>query len=203
MQPITYPARPFNGGRLGLVLKPRVHLWSAKLNGWRTLVHAPTGTMWNRKGEELSIADEFTVALELLSQSDLVWVDCEALERRHNIGRGTLLILDIVVPELTAAQRHHKAIEQAVLQEWPMLTIGTKPEPNRVYLVQQKALGEASPTGKSALQQDWQLMQSLNAMWKAEFYEGLVAKREDSTYPIQLRNPDAHCPAWVKHRWAF
>ena len=203
MNPITYPARPTNGGRLGLAPKQRAHLWSAKLNGWRTLVHAPTGTMWNRKGEELSIAEEFNEALELLSQSRLEWVDCEALERRHNIGRGTLVILDVVIPDLKANERHWRVIEESMLREWPQLCIGTKPEPNRVYWLHQVALGETSPSGKAYVEREWAVMQSLNQMWKADFYEGFVAKREDSTYPIQLRNPDSHCPYWVKHRWEW
>ena len=60
MEPITYPARPLSGGRFGLVPKQPVYLWSDKLNGWRAPVHVPTGTMFNRQGEELSIAGEFT-----------------------------------------------------------------------------------------------------------------------------------------------
>ena len=67
MKLISYPARPLAGGRLGLVPKPNVHLWSAKLNGWRAPVHTPTGTMWNRHGQQLTIADEFTDALNALS----------------------------------------------------------------------------------------------------------------------------------------
>ena len=59
----------------------------------------------------------------------------------------------------------------------------------------------ASPSGKAALSVMWAEMQRLNQEWRAEFYEGLVAKREDSPYPIQLRDPDSHCPYWVKHRW--
>ncbi len=60
MEPITYPARPLSGGRFGLVPKQPVYLWSDKLNGWRAPVHVPTGTMFNRQGEELSIAGEFS-----------------------------------------------------------------------------------------------------------------------------------------------
>src|SRR5713226_5221799 len=97
MKPITYPARPLNGGRFGLVTKKAVHLWSMKVNGWRALIHTPTGTMFNRQGEELTIAGEFAEALEDLSRSSIEWLDCEALERRHNIGRGSLIILDAVV----------------------------------------------------------------------------------------------------------
>ncbi|HVM51285.1 MAG TPA: hypothetical protein VMU04_24860 [Candidatus Acidoferrum sp.] len=201
MNPITYPARPLPGGRFGLLAKPRVHLWSAKLNGWRTLVHVPTGTMWNRHGEELTISSEFTDALENLSRSRFTWLDCEALERRHTIGRGSLIVLDQVVPGLAAHVRYHELLVDATRLGWPVLRHGQKPEANGVYLLHQAALSEASPSGKAALSVMWAEMQRLNQEWRAEFYEGLVAKREDSPYPIQLRDPDSHCPYWVKHRW--
>ena len=186
MDLLTYPARPLSGGRLGLVPKPRVHLWSAKLNGWRAVVHTPTGTMWNRHGQELTITDEFPDALEDLSRSTVTWLDCEALGRRHNLGRGSLILLDHIVPDLPATDRYHLLLEEAQRLGWPLLRIGDKPEPNRVYLLQQIALSETAPTGKLTLQQDWAEMQRLNQQWGAEFYEGLVAKRSDSPYPIQL-----------------
>jgi len=50
MQFPSYPARPLNGGRFGLLAQRPVHLWSPKLNGWRALVHTPTGTLFNRQG---------------------------------------------------------------------------------------------------------------------------------------------------------
>ncbi len=203
MDLITYPARPLNGGRLGLVPAYRVHLWSPKLNGWRAVVHTPTGTMWNRHGQELSIADEFTDALEALSHSTLTWLDCEALERRHNLGRGTLIVLDAILAAKPADQRVWELIKEADRCGWPLLRIGEKPEPNRVYLLQQTALSETSPTGKLQLHHEWGWMQTLNHEWGAEFYEGFVAKRTDSNYPLQLRDPDSHCPWWVKHRWAY
>jgi hypothetical protein len=153
MDLITYPARPLSGGRLGLVPKPRVHLWSPKLNGWRAVIHSPAGIMWNRRGQELSIADEFTDALESLSRSAITWLDCEALERRHQIGRGSLIVLDAIVPNLPAHDRYRLLLEEAQRRAWPRLRIGDKPEPNRVYLLQQTALGETSHTSKLALQQ--------------------------------------------------
>jgi hypothetical protein len=98
---ITYPARPIQGGRLELA-PPKRGVWyvEPKLNGWRALVHTPTRTMWNRHGVLLTIADCFRPALAALALADrgLVWADCEALERRHNLGRGTFVVLD-VVPE--------------------------------------------------------------------------------------------------------
>jgi hypothetical protein len=49
----------------------------------------------------------------------------------------------------------------------------------------------------------WKDLPQLNVRFGCEFYEGLVAKRADSVYPIQLRSPDTETTGWVKHRWAF
>src|ERR1051326_3324371 len=144
MRPITFPARPLNGGRFGLVTKKPVHLWSMKVNGWRALIHTPTGTMFNRQGEELTIAGEFAEALEDLSRSSIEWLDCEALERRHNIGRGTLIILDAVGPVLNAGQRYTTLIEEAERLKWPSLGIGQRPEEHQAYLLKQTAMSDAS-----------------------------------------------------------
>ena len=203
MKPITFPARPLNGGRFGLVSKKPVHLWSMKVNGWRALIHTPTGTMFNRQGEELTIDGEFAEALEDLSRSSIEWLDCEALERRHNIGRGTLIILDAVVPVLNAGQRYTTLIEEAERLKWPSLGIGQRPEEHQAYLLKQTAMSDASHTGKLVLTDWWGWMQRVNRDWGADFYEGFVAKRGDSVYPIQLRSPDSECPFWTKHRWAW
>jgi hypothetical protein len=199
----TYPARPLSGGRLGLMPKPRVHLWSAKLNGWRAPVHTPTGTLWNRQGEELTIAGEFHDALEALSCCRLPWLDCEALERRHHIGQGSLLLIDVMVPEVPANERYRQLLEESVRLGWPLLRLGERPEANRVYLVHQTALSETARNAKLQLDHEWRVMQTMNQQWGAEFYEGFIAKRADSAYPFQLRNPEAHCPWWVKHRWSW
>lgn len=210
MSPITYPARPLNGGKFGLVAKKPVHLWSTKLNGWRALVHTPTGTMFNRHGEQLSIADEFAQALEQLRLSSIEWLDCEALERRHNIGRGSLIILDAILPHLTALERFQRLSQERdrLMDEsryclWDWLGLGQRPEENRVYLCQQVAWSDASPSGKTLLTKWWGWMQAQNKEWGADFYEGPIAKRADSLYPIQLRSPEAECPFWIKHRWVW
>ena len=104
VRPCTYPARPINGGSLELALpKPGHWYYEPKYNGWRALVHAPTGTMFNRHGQPLSIAGLFSCALKRLRtvrlQSGGVpveWFDCEALCRRHRLGHATLLVFDYV-----------------------------------------------------------------------------------------------------------
>ena len=67
--------------------------------------------MWNRHGTLLTIADCFRPALAALAKlasRGLVWADCEALERRHNLGRGTLVVLDLV-PESGDAELRAEA----------------------------------------------------------------------------------------------
>jgi hypothetical protein len=41
----------------------------------------------------------------------------------------------------------------------------------------------------------------MNRVLACEFYEGFVAKRTDSPYPLQLRSPSEEFPRWVKHRF--
>ncbi len=101
--PITFPARPIQGGKLDRAPK-KTGLWFAepKFNGWRALVHCPTGAMWNRHGGRLSIAREFASPLrELrrLAEAGLVWADCEAMGRRHKVGCGTLIVLDWITED--------------------------------------------------------------------------------------------------------
>ena len=56
--------------------------------------------MFNRHGKLLSISHEFKPALDMLrtilDAAAFKRADCEALERRHNVGRGTLIVLDVV-----------------------------------------------------------------------------------------------------------
>jgi hypothetical protein len=198
---ITYPARPLNGGRFGLVPKKPTYLWSPKFNGWRAVVHTLTGAMFNRHGEELTITNEVHDAVENIRRSSIEWLDCEALERRHDIGRGSLIVLDAIVPRLTAAERYQQLIREADRLQWPILAIGERPEPDNAYLCNQVAMSDAFHTGKLVLKDWWGWMQRVNRDWNVDFYEGLVAKRVDSVYPIQLRSPEAECSSWIKHRW--
>ncbi len=97
---ISYPARPLQGGKLDRAPK-KTGLWYAqpKYNGWRALVHCPSGAMWNRHGGRLSIAHEFDAVLrelQKLAEAGLIWADCEAMERRHNVGRRSLIVLDLI-----------------------------------------------------------------------------------------------------------
>jgi ATP-dependent DNA ligase len=201
-KPPTFPARPINGGPLDKALpKDGEWLYEPKYNGWRALVHIATGAMFNRKGEPLSIAKEFQPALDQLRVTldcqAFKWADCEALERRHKIGQGTLIILD-VLPE--PEYRGYALTDRRAWLNLASLPIyypdpDHKPAPNTICRT-------SSVTDEDA-PRAWRELQQINSRWGCEFFEGLVAKRADSPYPFQLRSPDIEFHLWMKHRWAF
>jgi len=195
--PPTYPARPVNGGHLAHA--ERKHgdwIYEPKYNGWRALIHVRTGTMFNRQGKPLSIEAEFTLALCELQKSPFEWLDCECLERRHNIGRGTLIVLD--TPQAGSFKERRGWLEQFFKPELgPELM---QCQNQKVYLPPQIEEADAPAA--------WQILQKRNEQMGCtktanHFYEGLVAKRADSHYPIQLRSPDTEFPFWMKHRWDY
>ena len=49
----------------------------------------------------------------------------------------------------------------------------------------------------------WKRLKAANKAYGCELFEGLVAKRRDSRYPIQLRRADDEFAGWMKHRWSF
>jgi hypothetical protein len=195
MKPPTFPARPIDGGLL-TGAPSKIGEWRAepKYNGWRALVHIPTGAMFNRQLEALSIQNEFATALAQLraifSNSLVRWADCEALERRHGVALGTLILLDLVIPRALYWQR--RAVLGATGLACPK--IGEAITPDSLYV---------PPIYRDA-QKAWNLaLAERNRESTADFYEGIVMKRVDAVYPMQLRSPHVETPAWVKHRWKF
>ena len=199
---ITYPARPIQGGRLELA-PPKRGLWYAepKLNGWRALIHTPTGTMWNRHGALLTIADCFRPALGALAKlagRGLVWADCEALERRHDLGRGTLVVLDGVPKSGTPRYEERRATLESLLPTDTVFSGDTsRPVPCGVVVL--------TPTIRADSHSDalafYQRLRDANRALRCDFFEGLVMKRADSSYPVQLRSATQAFRSWVKHRF--
>ena len=199
---ITYPARPIQGGRLELA-PPKRGLWYAepKFNGWRTLIHTPSGTMWNRHGALLTIADCFRPALGALAKlasRGLVWADCEALERRHNLGRGTLVVLDVIPETGAPSYEQRRALLESLL---PMDGVfrgdATRQVPCGAVVL--------APTMRVASQADalafYQRLRKANRALRCDFFEGVVMKRAESSYPVQLRSATEEFRGFVKHRF--
>ena len=190
VKPPTYPARPISGGPFDASRKPFGDwAYELKYNGWRALIHGPTGQMWNRHLKRLSIEKEFAVVLPRLAEvsrrSGVEWWDAEALERRHDFARGSLIILDCVVPDQTYAER------QDLLNRWfvPADVMLSTNELRRTFVQR---------NGHDL----WLDIPRLNGQ-RPGLVEGLVAKRTDSEYPFQLRRAEVTFPFWVKHRLHF
>jgi len=200
MKPLTYPARPVQGGPLdkARAKPPGTWYYEPKYNGWRALVHVPTGTMFNRQGEQLSIAKEFTMALNQLKNTVFEWLDCEALDRRHGLGCGSLIILDEPGSPLTYEARKSR------LARYLVPDVGARALSMDAREVHTNALLLAPVLVTERQAADaWLSLQAVNTRLGCEFYEGLVAKRGDSLYPIQLRSPEEIFGGWIKHRWQW
>lgn len=182
---------------------PKRGVWFAepKLNGWRALIHTPSGTMWNRHGSILTIADCFRPApgtLAHLAERGLLWADCEALERRHNLGRGTLVVLDVVPVSGSPSYEQRRALLESLLR-CPAVFAGdtscTVPCGSVVL----------TPTRRVISHEDalafYHRLRAANLARGRDFFEGVVMKRADSPYPVQLRSATEEFRGWVKHRF--
>jgi len=198
--PPTFPARPIRGGKLELAPK-KSGIWFAepKFNGWRAIVYTPTGAIWNRHGQRLTIEREFEAALDILrplAGNGLVWADCEALERRHQIGRGSLLVLDWI-PESESPTYEERREFLAGLVETECLSTGeweSFPE-NGLFLP------PSVRDEDNAVSEFYAGLKAINRRLRCDFFEGVVMKRGNAPYPIQLRSDTEECRAWAKHRF--
>ena len=199
---LTFPARPIQGGRLDLA-PPKRGLWFAepKLNGWRALIHTPTGTMWNRHGALLTIADCFRSALAALAKlasRGLVWADCEALERRHNLGRGTLVVLDLVPESGAPTYEQRRVMLDAIMPTDSTFSGDTSRAVPCGAVVLTPALRAESHADALAF---YHRLRAANRALGCDFFEGVVMKRADSPYPVQFRSATEEFRGWVKHRF--
>ena len=199
---VTYPARPIQGGRLELA-PPKRGLWYAepKFNGWRALIHTPSGTMWNRHGALLTIAESFRpalAALATLANRGLVWADCEALERRHNLGRGTLVVLDVIPESGTPIYTARRAMLESLLPCDPIFDGDTScPVPCGAVVLTPARRADSHADALAF----YQRLRDANRALGCDFFEGVVMKRADSVYPVQLRSAMEECRGWCKHRF--
>lgn len=183
---ITYPTRPINGGKLERAPE-KIGSWvaDAKVNGHRIMVHLPTLRCWNRQGEPFSMSDEYSEALHELQRllPGAEWVDCEGLLRRHQIGKGSLVVLDVMTREPIKERR-------ASIVHIKLLPINKdEVEENTVYLVPQVPWSEVKDFYE-ALRDNKPL------------YEGVVAKSLDfPEYNLQTISPTREFHAWQKHRF--
>ena len=197
---ISFPARPIQGGKLERAPK-KTGLWFAepKFNGWRALVHCPSGAMWNRHGGRLSIAGEFASPLrELreLSGRGLVWADCEAMGRRHKIGCGTLIVLDWIAEDGSPIYEERRAFLESLV---PLETMSAGEEPT--IPANSMLLTPSIADADGAALRLYESLRSINRTARADVFEGVVMKRGGSVYPVQLRSAAEESRCLIKHRW--
>jgi len=158
--------------------------------------------MWNRHGKRLTIAHCFREALDELrdlSEEGLLWADCEGLERRHDVARGTLIVLDAISgdPKFTPTYQERRAFLESLRIPQERFSSGIhKGEPQPLLLTTSRAA-----CSQNALLAFYQALRDANLRLKSPFFEGVVMKRADSPYPVQLRNPSEEFRGWSKHRW--
>lgn len=176
---IFYPIRPMSGGNLEYAGKI-FGSWSyePKYDGWRSLINNES-IMWNRHGAKLTINNSFTTALEKLSTYGFEWYDAEALQRRHRMARGTLIILDIP-SELTYSERR-----EIMENNFPILDINEEAKENQIYI----------PPRYTDPFELWEKLKG------NPFYEGIVGKKNNSLYAKQYVNSDKTFNGWIKYRY--
>ena len=196
---LAYPPAPRNGGHLARAL-PKVGagwLWQPKIDDWRGVVHTPSGTVWNQYGQRSSLAEQgkLTAALEQLQElsGTLDWLDVGLMNNRHDMMRGSIVVLDWMTPWRPLAER--RDVLGQYLRELPLadelLRHGSCCD--QVFLI-----NDLPPTLTPL---EWFVrLQEINAGLGRKFYEGVVAKRCDSSYPLAQSAKVKH-PFWVKHRF--
>jgi len=149
----------------------------------------------------LTIADCFHPALAAmakLAKRGLVWADCEALERRHNLGRGTLVVLDVVPETGMPSYEERRAMLESLLPCDPVFDgDSSRPVPSGAVVL--------TPTRRADSHADaiafYQRLRVANRALGCDFFEGVVMKRADSPYPVQLRSATEEFRGWAKHRF--
>lgn len=160
--------------------------------------------MFNRHNEPLSIQSEFREALDVACRLPFEWLCTEALERRHKIGQGSLIILDTPIKGGFLARKNiikAAALGNGGCLEHTIQGIDTPLENNRVYLP--LTLPEYEKGRRSAELLFWTALGAANVILGCEFFEGLVCDKDNAEFPMQLRDAEMKFPFCTKHRWQF
>lgn len=203
---ITFPARPVNGGRLENA-PSKVGPWivQPKVKDWRAIIHAPTRRIWNRHGQPMSIADNLADVLEILRFSSFDWLDVGVMERQNQLLRNSIIVFDTIDPELAHFTHENRRAHLEIAFETLPDAIDLKPSRNRVFLINEYCTER--PDGPLVI---YHALQNQNVALGGNphddtdmknFYEGIVCKRTDKPYPIQLLSPEKTTPWMIKHRF--
>lgn len=210
---ITYPARPVNGGRLESA-PPKVGPWicQPKIDDWRAIVHTPTKRIWNRHGEPMSITADLVNALLVLTGFPFEWLDVGVIERRSKILRRSLIVFDwipVFGPDdapggLYQDRRAALARNFTVLLNAAVIAtvLADRHRTDSVWLVPEHPIDQTqSLYADYQRQNDFLMSEKSPIRLNQPFYEGIVCKRTDKPYPVQLLSPTKETPWMIKHRF--
>ncbi len=194
VRPPTYAAKPFFGGRFeDAEPLDGTWWWKPKWNGRRLIFHVPSERTWNKEGNEVnwrSYPAFHKLALLIgLHWPSFEWLDIEFLYGRHSMGKGAIIVLD-VINEKPWGERQ---ADLATLFGDKELKFFIAPLKHEIYY------GPHLKTNDPL--KAWLAMQEFNKTWDLVFYEGLVGYEISKPYPIQLFSHDRVTPTWVKYRF--
>ena len=139
--------------------------------------------MWNRHGQRLTIEREFEAALDQLrplASRSLVWADCEALERRHQVGRGSLVVLDWI-PESGSPTYEERRKFLAGLVKTERLSTGEwQSFPENALFLPPSVRDEGS-----AVSDFYAGLKAINRLLRCDFFEGVVMSRPEGRQPAK------------------
>ncbi|MDR3405862.1 MAG: hypothetical protein P4L99_25475 [Chthoniobacter sp.] len=125
-----------------------------------------------------------------------MWADCEALERRHNLGRGTLVVLDVVPESGTPGYEQRRALLESLIPMDAVFSGDTSRPVPCGAVVLTPILPTESHTDALAF---YDRLRAANRALRCDFFEGVVMKRGESIYPVQLRSATEEFSGWSKH----
>jgi len=206
---LTYPARPVNGGALDSALaKVGAWAWQPKINDVRAIIHRPSGVMWNRHGARLVRSSEYAQLIAALPPC-FDWLDVGLLGPRmqFKIAAVCIVIFDYIPPDSERADNYSKrrvyleeVFGNAVLP-WSTELADAGGVVDCVFLIPEFCRTSPEQRTGDPLHY-YKRMQAENMeLGRRRIYEGLVAKRTDKPYPVQLRSPETETPWMMKHRF--
>ena len=206
---ITYPAAPRNGGPV--FRQPLYGEWDVmpKYNEWRGLAHVPSRTVWNNNLELSTM--KIPHFWDHAKKTPFQWLDIGMFGKRCKELPldGAIAVFDWVpVDRLTPWGMRHQLITKwfDTLDRYECPGLGQIFTPEILRVTPRRfgacdlsngkvggdmpSLVEAFARGLKEWSKD-----------KFDLLEGIVLKRVDSPYPVQLIGPKRKTDNWIKHRW--
>jgi hypothetical protein len=122
--------------------------------------------------------------------------ECEALERRHQIGRGSLVVLDWIPESGSATYEERREFLAGLVETERMSTGEWQSFPENALFLPPSVRDEGN-----AVPEFYARLKVINRRLRCDCFEGVVMKRGNAPYPMQLRSDTEDCRVMIKHRF--